>query len=59
MEKEIFNIEVTGLDTLFIESIEPGKKLIVEIDRENRWFVLREEANEAGSYGLLEAEIMD
>jgi hypothetical protein len=39
--------------------MKPGQRIIIEIDRENKEFILREEADEEGSYALIDAEILD
>jgi hypothetical protein len=58
-EKEILNLRINDIDSGFVDSMKPGKEIIIEIDRENKEFVIREEADEDGGYPLIDAEILD
>ena len=58
-DKEILNLRINNIDTNFVETMKPDQKIIIEIDRENKEFILREEADEEGSYALIDAEILD
>jgi hypothetical protein len=55
---ETFDIFINDIDSGLIDDIKPEAHFIIEIDRQNKKFILREEKVE-GSYAYIEAEIVD
>jgi len=57
-DKEIIRLRIKDIDSGFVDSMMPGALFVIEIDRENKEVIIREEEVDGG-YAYIDAEILD